>query len=243
MVIDFHNHLGTSPDSGVGSLDSILENMALCGIARSVLFAIDEADSGLNFEDVNSRVIQAQQKYPDKIIAFARIVPETGAAARGELQRCLALGVKGLKLKIAADSGLRLVRPVLDLLYEHNGFPVVVHTAHAKGSTPEEWEMIIKDYPGLNFVLAHGGKDHYRQCARIAAEYPNVFVDTSALSLHRTRIILKIAGSRKLVFASDYPYSHPALELKKYELLVSDAREIEDILFKNALRLLGAHFS
>ena len=47
------------------------------------------------------------------------------------------------------------------------------------------------------------------------------------------------AGPEKILFASDYPYSHPAIELKKIELLVKNKGDLDLILYKNAKRLLG----
>jgi len=47
-----------------------------------------------------------------------------------------------------------------------------------------------------------------------------------------------MAGVDKIVFASDYPYSHPLLEKKKIELIVQDELGRKKIFCDNAKRIL-----
>jgi predicted TIM-barrel fold metal-dependent hydrolase len=128
---------------------------------------------------------------------------------------------------------------ILDLIAQRSDFPVIVHTAHDEHSQPRLWEPVMARYPKINFIMAHGGKDRYRQCAEVAMKHPNIYIDTSTLSYNRTRYTYAQVGAGKIVFASDYPYSHPAIELKKIQLLVKDKRDLGLILYKNAARLLG----
>ncbi|MCK5083092.1 MAG: amidohydrolase family protein, partial [Candidatus Omnitrophica bacterium] len=61
----------------------------------------------------------------------------------------------------------------------------------------------------------------------------------STLSYNRTRHTYAYVGAAKILFASDYPYSHPAIELQKIQLLVKNKKDLELILYKNAACLLG----
>lgn len=239
VIIDAHNHIGLSRDGGHGKLDVLIGNMAAYKIAKSVLFAIDEEGYAPTYEVQNDKIIAARNKFPDKVIAFARIVPSAGRAAAREFKRCCELGVKGLKLKTPDGFEPADAKNILDLIGDRRDFPVLIHTAHDGHSQPRIWKPVIAHYPNINFILAHGGKDHYRQCAELAVKYPNVYVDTSTLSYNRTRYIYENTGPEKILFASDYPYSHPAIELKKIELLISHKGDLELILYKNAARLLG----
>ena len=243
MLIDFHNHLGVSPDGGKSNLHDILANMKIYGMSKLVLFAIDEQEAGATFEKVNTRVLEAQNTYPSQIIAFARIIPSAGQIAIDEFKRCCEAGVKGLKMKAKDGFSPMEAVPILNLIGNKPDFPVVVHTSSKPASSPGEWEPILKEYEHINFVLAHGGKNHYRACAEIASKYPNVYVDTTTLSFHRSRCIYQTVGSEKIVFASDYPYSHPAIELKKYEVIVPDKNDLKNIHYKNAQKLLGLSHS
>lgn len=239
MIIDVHNHIGLSRDGGHGKLDDLLENMAKYKITKSVLFAIDEEGYEPTYKAQNEKIIAACQKYSDKLIAFTRIVPSAGRAAVMEFNRCCKLGAKGLKLKTPDGFDPEDAKIILDLIGDRKDFPVLIHTAHDEHSQPRIWKPIITHYPNINFILAHGGKDRYRQCTELAINYPNVYIDTSTLSYNRTRHVYEHAGPEKILFASDYPYSHPELELRKIELLIEDKKHLEMVLYKNAARLLG----
>jgi len=129
---------------------------------------------------------------------------------------------------------------LFDFIKDKKNFPVLMHTDHEfKENKPTTWEKYIKDYPQIDFIMAHGGKADYKICGEIAKKYPNAYVDTSTISFHRTKTIYEIAGARKILFASDYPYSHLAVELKKYEIIIEDSCEKELILYKNAKKILG----
>jgi len=239
MIIDVHNHIGLSRDGGHGKLDELIEIMEDNKISQSVLFAVDEEGFEPTYAVQNDKILTARNKYPDKIIAFVRIVPSAGRAAINEFKRCCEQGVNGLKLKTPdgfepADSSV-----ILDLIEENSNFPVLIHTAHDEHSQPRIWGPVCAKYPHINFILAHGGKDHYRKTTELAIKHSNVYVDTSTLSYDRTRYIYENAGPEKLLFASDYPYSHPAIELKKIELVISKEEDLKMVLHKNAARLLG----
>ena len=239
MIIDMHNHVGLSQDGGHSRIEDILENMNTYKIVKEVLFAIDEKGYQPTYREQNSKVIALRDKYPDRIIAFVRIIPSAGKAAVQEFKRCCKLGVRGLKMKMSYGNDPRDARCILDLIGDRSDFPVVVHTAHDEHSQPRLWEPVFARYPKINFIMAHGGKDRYRQCTEVAVKHPNVYIDTSTLSYNRTRYTYQHAGPEKIVFASDYPYSHPGIELKKVQLLVKDKKDRNLILYKNASRLLG----
>lgn len=238
MIIDIHNHLGCSSDGGEAPLDVILCNMETYHIDKLILFAIDEADCGETFENSNQRIIEACQQYPDKLIPFARLMPQKGQIAIDEFKRCRKAGVKGLKLKTKDGFKPEECIPILDLIGKNDKFPVLIHVEHETEAEPKIWEPVIKEYSHIVFILAHGGKDRYRACTDMILKYPNVYVDTSTLSYNRTKWIYKRAGASKILFGSDFPYSHPAIELAKFNVLVTDPGDLEGILSRNALQIL-----
>ena len=237
-IIDVHNHLGVSPDGGESYLPDILKNMQTYGISRTVVFAIDESDAGQNFERVNRKVLAAQRQHPQELLTFARVVPGPDGSALQEFQYCLEQGVCGLKLKALDGFAPEDAFPLLDQVKDRADFPVLVHASHQERSRPQDWEPLIRTYPQLTFILAHGGKDCYRQCAELLAKYENAYADTSTLSYNRTKVLYRKVGADKILFASDFPYSHPAIELKKFEVLISDQTDLSKILYGNAARLL-----
>lgn len=237
-AIDLHNHIGVSVDGTVGKKDELLSLMDANGIARSVIFAIDEEDIGDTYAHLNDAIMALVKEHPDRLIGFCRVQPKAGKAAVEEVERSRAMGCMGLKLHPRSENFLP--GDCEEVLGAIEGFhwPVILHTDHLPQLRVEDWEKTLRAHPRVNFVLAHGGKDHWQHAAHVAITLPNVYLETSTLSYNRTRMLLERVGPQKIVFGSDYPYSHPYLEKKKYELLVEDERALELILAENAKKLL-----
>ena len=232
IVCDFHVHLGKSRDGT--SLDSaeLLRIMRSAGVKSAVIFPIDEPDVGLSYEPQNKKILKEAKRHPE-LIPFCRLNPRHRKAALAELKNCYHAGFRGLKLhprseKISPDSLNDIFGLVSDM-----GWPVVLHTSHEKNCHPMSWEKSFKQFKKIRFIFAHGGKDSYQEAIEVAARNPNTFLDTSTLSYNRTKTILKQLGPERILFASDQPYSHIALEMKKFEL-ICNRRELAIIFKENA---------
>ncbi len=239
MIIDVHNHVGTDVMGTKGCPEDLLSIMQISHIDKSVIFALDEVDRGETYEVPNKKIIQLCRKYPEKFIGVCRVQPKAGDNALKEMERCQKAGLSALKLHPRTEQfGPDSTREVLDLAQNFN-WPILLHTDHNVAATPSEWKPIFKKYPKLSFVLLHGGKDHWPAAAEVSKACDNVFVETSTLSYNRTRMLIERAGAEKIIFGSDYPYSHPSLEVQKFELIVKDYKQLEQIFFKNAQELFG----
>jgi predicted TIM-barrel fold metal-dependent hydrolase len=105
-------------------------------------------------------------------------------------------------------------------------------------------DMFAPQYPGVDFVIAHLGSflDDIRALQQVVDQlvrYPNVYADTSAVRRFDYIVdAVKRAGPRKLLFGTDGPWLHPALEKYKIKLLKLAPRDEALILGGNALRLM-----
>jgi len=140
MIIDVHNHVGASEDGGHGKLDVLLENMEKFHIVKSVVFATDEPNRGSTYQNINPKIIKIQNDHPDKIIAFARIVPSAKEEAVEEFRVCIESGVHGLKLKPPDGFEPPEARIIFEIMKDIEHFPVIIHTAHNQHSLPRLWE-------------------------------------------------------------------------------------------------------
>ncbi len=234
---DLHLHLGRSRDGASLTLAEIRKAMDRYEISRAVIFAIDEEKCGPSYESTNARVLKSAAGSP-RLIPFARLNPRAGRAAWTELRRSRKSGARGVKLHPRSESFSPAQAEGLIAEIEKEKLPVMLHTSHEPNCRPLAWEKIFKRHSKISFMLAHGGKDAFEEAITVARRRPNVWIETSTLSYWRTRVILQKAGASRVVFGSDLPYSHPALERLKFDLLLSPA-DRKKVYSENAKRILG----
>ncbi len=236
-VFDFHVHLGKSRDGASFKVAELRKQMRQSGVTRVVVFPIDELDTGLSYEPQNKNILKIASRYED-LIPFCRLNPQNRDAALIELRNCYRLGFKGLKLHPRAE---KIVCNSIDFLLEEvssYGWPVLIHTSHEENCRPLSWEKTFKKYDKIPFILGHGGKDSFLEAVAVAKHCPNIYLETSTLSFIRTKSIVNLLGPKRVLFASDAPYSHMVLEKKKFELVCrkSELRYIFDL---NAHRIFS----
>ena len=232
-----HLHLGRSRDGGELDLDEILKAMKAYRISRAVLFGIDEQDAGVTYEKTNRRVLKAAAEN-SHLIAFARLNPNAGEKAFKEGERCVQAGIRGVKLHPRSEQFSPSQAEDLIAQIEGEKLPILLHTSHEPNCRPLEWEKIFKRHSKIPFVLAHGGKDAFQEAIAVSGRNRHVWVETSTLSYWRTGLILKKLGASRMVFGSDLPYSHPAVERLKLDLLLSPSEQ-RKVYSENPRKILG----
>ena len=105
-------------------------------------------------------------------------------------------------------------------------------------------ELLATEYRDVDFIIPHLGAfgdkwDAQRALLDMLARHPNVYTDTS--SVQRFDLLVEAvqrAGAGKILFGSDGPWFHPALELHKIRLLGLPPCDEAKILGGNLLRLI-----
>ena len=147
-------------------------------------------------------------------------------------------------------------RPVRDDMYEvyqlcaGRGVPVIVHTGGSifPGSDPGAGDPglmseAVADFPGVQFVLAHGGRGQwYADAARMALAHANVWFDLAGLP--PKRLPDYYAGfdltqlARKWTFGTDWPgVPGVAANVRAVAALGLPPDVLSDVLSGNARRL------
>jgi predicted TIM-barrel fold metal-dependent hydrolase len=107
-------------------------------------------------------------------------------------------------------------------------------------------DMLAQQYPDVPFIIPHLGTfaDHWTAHLQVIDQlvrFPNVFADTSGVRYWQILVTaVRRAGPRKILFGSDGPLLHPALELYKIKLLRLRPADEALVTGGNILRLLGA---
>ena len=239
MIIDCHCHAGkgdglTGPWDTNAPLGKYLLRAARAGIDRTVLFAAFHSDYAI----ANREVARILKSRPHRFYGFAFINPKRDA---GRVQAMIEEAVTrhgfvGIKVhrhdapitREVCDSARAFSLPVL---YDVVGEVSVV-------------ELLAEEYPDVNFIIPHLGSfsDDWRaQLALIdhLVRHPNVYADTSGV--RRFDLLdqaVRRAGANKILFGSDGPWLHPAVELAKIKALRLPAADEQLILGRNFLRLI-----
>jgi len=173
-------------DPDPARLDALLDAE---GVDAALLFAeYSPGATGIQpVEDLLPLIAQNPGRY--RLVANVNPLLHTPPAAEAERQ--LNLGAVAVKVH-PVHGAFRVDRddmyPVYDLCAER-GVPVIVHTgpsifpgSQADAGDPKLMDTIAAAYPGVPFVLAHGGRGHwYADAARMALARGNVWIDLAGL--------------------------------------------------------------
>jgi predicted TIM-barrel fold metal-dependent hydrolase len=239
VIVDFHCHAGigermTGPWDTRADLSDYLARADRVGIRRTVVFS----PFSDNYRRANRRTAAIVARYPHRLVGFACVHP---ARDRGRVRAMLAeatgvLGLRGVKIhghdapptREVADSARALRLPVL---FDPVGHPAAI-------------ELLATEYPQVAWVVPHLGSfsddwSAQRTVIDLLVRHPNVYADTSGVRrFDLLEEAIERAGANKVLFGTDGPWLHPAVELQKvYELVLPPPSE-RLVLADNALRLL-----
>ncbi len=156
---------------------------------------------------------------PSRVGVIAALNPHVHFPLVAELERQLALGAVALKLH-PVHGGYAPDRSDLYPVYakcEERQIAVVFHcgTSNFPGATnqfadPALLAPVIRDFPHLDIVLAHGGRGwFYDAAAWYALTYDNVWIELSGLPPKRLPDYYRSVGFERLaprcIFGTDFP--------------------------------------
>jgi uncharacterized protein len=139
---------------------------------------------------------------------------------------------------------------------EERGLPIVFHSGwHPLGchlsdyARPARFAEIARAFPRLTIVLAHIGLGWQEEAVVLAQRFSNVFFD-SCLALTGTWSpppltdeevvsLLRLVGTDRVMFASDWPLCVPARERQRAEALPLSEADRRLLFYENAQRILG----
>jgi predicted TIM-barrel fold metal-dependent hydrolase len=277
MIIDFHSHvfppqikknrgkyierdpcfaiLYSNPDSKMATADELIASMDETGIDISVIVNIGWTTHELCVE-TNDYIIESVSRYPQKLVGFCAVQPQSPQAAAAEIERCANAGIRGvgeLRPDIQLfDLGDEIVmEPLVEVLRKHqlilltHASEPVGHDYPGKGGiTPDILYPFITSFPDLTIVCAHwgGGLPFYALMPEVRQAMSNVYFDTAASPfLYSPQVynqVIQLVGADKILFGSDYPLLTQRRLLEEIKELDLPEETKEIILSGNAQRLL-----
>ncbi len=278
MIIDFHTHvfsprikknrnkyidsdpgfavLYSRKDAQLATADELIASMDKAGINISVIVNIGWTTHELCVE-TNDYILESVARYPDRLIGFCTVQPNSYEAAIAEIERCAQAGIRGVG-EMRPDMQLfdlrdeEIMAPFIEILKKHN-LILLTHTSEPVGHdypgkgviTPDMLYPFITSFPDLTIVCAHwgGGLPFYALMPEVKQAMSNVFFDTAASPfLYESQVynqVVQLVGADKILFGSDYPLLAQSRLLNEVRSLDLPEETKDLILSGNAQRLLG----
>jgi predicted TIM-barrel fold metal-dependent hydrolase len=240
MIIDCHCHAGkgdglTGPWDTDAPLGDYLRRAAAAGISRTVVFPAFCA----GYAQANAELARIVAAAPGRLWGFAMVHP---ALDRGRIGEMVATAVdryrfRGIKVHrfdapITREVCEAARRHRVPVLYDVTGDITVI-------------ELLAAEYPDVTFIIPHLGSfaDDWRAQLGIIdhlVRHPNVHADTSGVRrFDLLEQAVKRAGAHKILFGSDGPWLHPAVELAKIRALALSSSEEALVVGGNLLRIFA----
>jgi uncharacterized protein len=278
MMIDIHTHafpkairehreryfsdepgfklLYDSPKSQLVGVDETVAMMDQHGVDKSVIFGFPWRSADY-FKLNNDYILEAVNRYPDRIIGFCCMDPLHPGAA-DEVERCLAAGLSGVGELAFYTSGIddTCVKSLEPIMASAETFdrPVMLHTNEPVGhqypgkspNTLAQIYTVVQMFRNNRIILAHwgGGIFLYALLKKEVREtLDNVWFDTAASPyLYQPQIYqlaLSLAGPEKILLGSDFPLLKPGRYLKEMEAAALSEVERAAVCGLNAAKILN----
>jgi len=251
----YFKQLYEHPKSRLATAEELIAELDGAGFDMAFVCGWGWTDHGLCVEQ-NDYLIDAVQRYPNRLIGFAAIQPTAGAAAVREVERVANAGLRGVGELMPHGQGYQLdqtavIAPVAEAC-QALGLPLLTHTSEPVGHVyPGKGEVTVQtvlhlatSFPELKMICGHwgGGLPFYELMPEVRAATRNVWYDTAASPyLYDPRIYQAaklLVGAEKLLFGTDFPL----LRIKRCARQVTasglPAEDVAAILGGNAARLL-----
>lgn len=95
--------------------------------------------------------------------------------------------------------------------------PLLIHTGEMSGCYPKQFEHVIKRFPNLVFILAHGRP--IEQTVSLMKAYQNVWTDTAFMPINNVVRLCDEKLSDRVLWGTDYPipkFFFKDLDMKTY---------------------------
>lgn len=225
-----------------GSVPAMLAAVEGSPITHHIIYSVATKPS--NVESINDFIAAECKKHPNFVgfMAMHQDYPNP----EDEIERAIGLGLRGMKLhpdtqKVNMDDD-RLMR-IYELI--EGRMPLVMHCGDYRTdfSHPRRMKRILHEFPNLVVDAAHFGGWSVFDLAVEYLEDENCFLDMSSsrafLGARRTQELVRIYGTDRILFGSDFPMWSPTKEYEDFASLDFTEAELENMTWHNAERFLN----
>lgn len=229
-----------------GSVKTLMELYARAGVDKCLVQSV--ATSPAQVRSINDFISESVKEHPGMFVGFCSLHPlMEKKEIEAEIDRALALGLKGIKLHPDFQRFRIDERKAYDIYEAAEGrMPILFHTGDFRYdySSPKRLANALKDFPRLVVIGAHfGGWSEWDDGEKYLADNPNVYVDTSSslysVSPEKALEYIRVFTPDRVMFGTDYPMWSVEDELRRMEKINLTDSEREKVMYKTACGLLG----
>ena len=238
MIIDSHTHVDKF--GWKDPPETIIRLMNEAGIDKSIIMTYGDApdvDGSLEY------ISESVQKYPDRLIGYARMNPRGGKKAQEMFERAMKeQEFKGLKLHPVgnlchpnSEESIEMIKLAAKL-----SAPVLFHCGDEELTLPLQVAQAAASCPEASIILGHsGGYFHVDDAIRVAERHPNIFLETSAMPYpQKIKEAVKRIGPSRVLYGSDGPGCDPSLEVHKVKMAGLNEEEEKLLFYQNIKDIL-----
>ena len=249
-VIDCHAHLHHPSRPDHLEMDQrLIEAADKLGIDRLCcsILTLKRPATVDGFRECNRALVEAIQRYPDRVLGYCYVNPGFPREAVDEIRRCVFehgfVGVKLYNEHVCTDPIVAaVVEAAIDLRV-----PILHHAGHIHHPLPEQPNIsdgghlaeVGRRYPEAGLICAHiGGGGDWEWTIKALRHAENVYLDTSGSVTDEGMIELaaRTVGSDRLLFGCDMSMTAGVGKMRSADLAAEDKRKI---MGGNMLRLLA----
>ncbi len=203
--------------------DRLVAEMDGAGVDRTMLVIPDfshVAECALDRPALAALHDKVRRRHPGRFGVYWGVDPRAGEEGPALLEHCVdAYGFEGVKLYPLAgySPSDRRLYPYYEICAAR-GLPVLTHTGPAYQSldysygSPLLVDHAARDFPGVNFVLGHGGVRNVEEAAYLCRHRPNVYLDIAGYagaldpqgSSHHLASLFRRGVNHKILFGTDW---------------------------------------
>jgi len=243
-ILDAHCHIGNDLDGHSMSQGLLVQKLDECGVEKAVIFPFNDREKQNCFEIANDRVLRAWREYPERLIPFFRLDPNSPQWPE-EFDKRVSQGFRGLKLHPRAqkfDLSSAGARRIFERAEEAD-IPIIIHTGFGLEDSMSGLLGSIREHPDLRVILGHSGFVDIGSVIDFALNNRNVYFDTSVVRMYDLFFLMQRMDHARIFYGSDTPYGGMDFNLQGIlSVAISlgfGSKEIEAIIGGNLERFLG----
>lgn len=238
-AIDMHAHYGAYAPMPVwgGLADDLVEELDRTGLAAT--FVSHHSCLGADVRWGNDQVLDAMARRPGRIIGYATCRPFSQAEGIDEVRRCVAAGMKGIKLH--SSTGTPYLHPGYEPIWrlaDDRRLPVLLHT----WGDLDRYQSLFERYPNAQIVLGHAGAEKPDSYVAAAQRFANIWLEMVYSMAPRGLVERFVAqvGADRILFGSDAPWMPVAFSLGRFVMADITEAQKRQILVDNPRRVFEA---